>query len=427
MGYREAFRFISSLKRFGGGRGLESIRKSLASIGNPHIKFPSIHVAGTNGKGSVSAILDSILRESGYRVGLYSSPHLLKVNERIRVDGKELDDRTFASIVDELEDIIRRDDLTFFEALTLIAFRVFHDAEIDIGVIEVGLGGRLDATNLVNSILTLVTNIGLDHTAYLGSDLQTIAREKLGIVKRGIPLITGIEGGGLRETFEWVALELEAPLHFIDDEVKYDVATLSLDGIEFSYCSSDRSYKNLFLPLTGLYQARNGALAVRALEHLNLPLVWDAKNLERGLGRVHLHGRFQVVRRRPYFVVLDVFHNREGAEAIAETVTELFRGHRVCLLIGMANDKDLQGVAEVMAPLIAEVIAVKPDFLTYDREVGPADLVPVFRESGLRVIGAPSIRQALTLAESMLKDKDVLLIGGSFKTVSAAFYALIRP
>jgi dihydrofolate synthase/folylpolyglutamate synthase len=425
MGYSEAYRFIFSLKRFGGGRGLESIQKSLSSLGNPHHKFPSIHVAGTNGKGSVSAILDSILRESGFSVGLYSSPHLLKVNERIKVDGREIEDQTFASVVTELADIIRRDDLTFFEALTLIAFKVFHDKGIEIGIIEVGLGGRLDATNLVNSVLTLVTNIGLDHTAYLGNDLQSIAMEKLGIVKKGIPLVTGVEGEDLKEMFESVAMDFEAPIHFIDDEVKYAVSKLTFDGIEFSYISSDISYDNLFLPLTGLYQARNAALAVRTLEHLDLPAIWKENGLERGLRRVHLEGRFQVVRKEPFFVVLDVFHNRQGAEAILETVTELFGGHRICLLIGMAGDKDLEGIAEVMAPVVTDVIAVKPDFWAYDREVKPADLVPVFRKAGFSVIGAPSMEQALSLAESRLRTNDVLLVGGSFKTVSAVLPAII--
>ncbi len=425
MGYREAYRFISALKRFGGGRGLESIQKSLSSLGNPHHKFPSIHVAGTNGKGSVSAILDSILRESGFRVGLYSSPHLLKVNERIQIDGREIEDQTFVSAVNELADIIRRDDLTFFEALTLIAFKIFHDKGIEIGIIEVGLGGRLDATNLVNSVLTLVTNIGLDHTAYLGNDLHAIAREKLGIVKKGIPLVTGIEGEDLRETFESVTMNLEAPIHFLDDEVKYAVSKLSVDGIEFSYHSSGLSCDNLFLPLTGRYQARNAALAIRALEHLNLPVIWKENGLEQGLFRVHLEGRFQIARKSPFFVVLDVFHNRQGAEAIVETVTELFSGHRICLLIGMAGDKDLEGIAEVMAPVVTDVIAVKPNLLAYDREVKPADLVPVFRKAGFRVIGVTSIQQALALAESKLRTKDLLLVGGSFKTVSAVLSAMI--
>ena len=420
MGYVEAYRFIYSLKRFGGSRGLEAIRRSLLSTGNPHLRFPSIHIAGTNGKGSVSAILSSVLRASGLKVGLYTSPHLMRVNERIRINGTEIDDETFSSGVEELSGVIRRDDLSFFEALTLLAFKVFDSSRIDIGVIETGLGGRLDATNLLRPLLSIITNIGHDHTGVLGSDLLSIAREKLGILKAGVPFVTGVEGDELRDLFISSAREKDVPLFFLDDGVRYTLLGLALDGTSFEYSSPVRSSERFVLPLIGSHQARNAALAVMALDHIDSLRATSDDNIRVGLGEVSLPGRFQIEERDGHILVFDVFHNCHGARVVRKTLSELFPGRRVSLLVGMSADKDAAEIAREFSAMLDRVITVKPQFAAMDRDVGPADLAPVFSEAGLRVTEARTIGAGLVEAETNMSKGDVLLVGGSFRTVAQA-------
>ncbi|OGF97203.1 MAG: hypothetical protein A2Z06_01265 [Candidatus Glassbacteria bacterium RBG_16_58_8] len=424
MNFREAYRFITSLKRFGGGRGLDAIERSLASIGNPQLHFPSIHVAGTNGKGTVSTILETVLRLSGLRVGLYTSPHLLRINERIRIDGKDIEEDAFARLIEDLSPIIQREGLTAFEALTLAAFKAFGDEQIDIGVIEVGLGGRLDATNLLRSSLTAITTIDRDHTAYLGESLREIAMEKLGILKKGVPLITGVERAELRDTFDRTARVRGVPIHYLDDEAEYRLDEISLDGIRFFYRSADRVLPDLFFPLTGPHQARNAALAVRALELMGPPFGLKEEIVRRGLGAVVLPGRFQVVRRSPYHLICDVFHNPHGADAVRRTLSMLFPGRSVRLIIGMAGDKDLSGVADALSPLLSTVITVKSHLEMFDRDIQWADPGPVFRERGLPVAEATSMTHALALAASRAKGGDIILVGGSFRTVAGAILHL---
>ncbi len=417
----EAYRFIFSLERFGGGRGLEAIRGALASIGDPQHDFPSIHVAGTNGKGSTSAILESVLLRCGLKVGLYTSPHLLRVNERIRVGGKEIDDEAFGSTVGELSGVIVENGLSFFEALTLIAFKIFREEKIEVGVIEVGLGGRLDATNVVNSSLSVVTNIDRDHMAYLGTTLDAIAREKLGILKKGVPLVTGVTVGDLEKTFRDVSSASGVPVHFLDDEISTRVTGISLDGTEFSYRSPERSIDSLLLPLPGSHQARNAALAIRVLELLDKDIGLSEEHLRCGMSLVNLRGRFEIVRREPFTVIFDVFHNEGGARAVRDCLHELFGGRPVHLILGMADDKDLAGTAGMLAPVLECVYAVRPDFGLLDRYVGPADVAPAFRGAGIRVRKACSMLHARSLAGSAMKQGDILLVGGSFRTVAEAY------
>jgi dihydrofolate synthase/folylpolyglutamate synthase len=426
MGYRQAYQLITSLKRFGGGRGLDAVREALESIGNPQHNFSSIHIGGTNGKGSVSSIIESVLLRSGYTVGLYTSPHILKINERIRLNGRMVDNRTFASAVEVLVPVIRRNDLSFFEALTLVAFKIFGDAGVDIGVIEVGLGGRLDATNLVKSILSVVTTIDYDHVACLGDNLKSIAREKLGIARPGIPLVTGLEQVWLRPVFEDVSAARMVPLYFLDDDVLCGVSGLSPEGVRFTYRSPGWYCDDLFVPLAGAHQARNAALAVRALELLDHRIEVGGEDLKDGLAEVALHGRFEIVRRAPHFIVLDVFHNRQGARVASRALGDLFKDRDWYLIIGVAGDKDIDGIVDEMAAHMNGVITVRPSFGPLDREVGPSDLAPAFRGRGVPVSRAPSMRRALSNARSVMKDGDVLLVGGSFRTVAAAVSCLSR-
>jgi dihydrofolate synthase/folylpolyglutamate synthase len=424
MDYKEAYRFIFSLGRFGGGRDLEAIKKSLASTGNPQADFPSIHVAGTNGKGSTAAVLESLLCQNGLKTGLYTSPHLLKVNERIRIGGREIDNDKFCSTVEELSGVIKENGLSFFEALTLLAFKIFSDEKIDMGVIEVGLGGRLDATNVVNSMLSIVTNIDLDHTAYLGTTLDAIAREKLGILKKGVPLLTGVTSDDLKKTFRDVARECDVPVHFLDDEICCKVINSSTDGTEFSYRSPGMVIDSLIQSMSGSFQVRNAALAIRALELLDRPIKLDKEYLTRGLELVDLPGRFQIVRERPNTVIFDVFHNESGARAVRSCLLELFGRSPVYLILGMADDKDLIETARTLSPVLRRVFAVQPDFGYLDRDVGPADVRPAFRDAGVPVRKARSMRHAWSLADSEMKRGDILLVGGSFRTVAEAYKLL---
>jgi len=263
--YQNSLKYLYDLQFFGIKLGLENIGKLLSYLGNPQNRWPAIHIAGTNGKGSTAAFAYSILKEAGYRVGLYTSPHLVDFSERIRVNDWLIPREVLVEYTQSLKSQIEKIKPTFFEATTAIAFRYFADQKVDVAVVETGLGGRLDATNLVNSILTLITPIGMDHQQYLGKDIIQIAREKAGIIKPGVPCFTNNRETNILQVFRLQCKKLNAPFYPLNPEESIEILSQSIYGSMFHLKLPDARLLNLKISLSGPFQVANAALAVAAL------------------------------------------------------------------------------------------------------------------------------------------------------------------
>ena len=369
--------------------GLDLETELLEKMGNPHLRMPHVHVAGTNGKGSVCAMIESVLRAAGYRTGLYTSPHLVRFNERIRVEARCISDEELAELYLEIE---RREaqlarQPTFFEFTTAMAFEHFKRRQIEVSVLETGLGGRLDATNVVMPLVSVITRIDIEHTRYLGKTLEEIAREKSGIIKPGRAVICGAMPDEAREVIRSVAREREAKLILVEEAVSVRRASQSLRGQKLKIDTASSGYGSVLLPLIGHHQVENAAVAVAALEYLNdaSPFVIDEAAMKRGLEGVRWPGRCQVLSEEP-LVVLDVAHNPNGAEALASSLKEILKGRELGLVFGILSDKDCRGVLKPFAGLAKRCWAVR---IENERGMPMADLLDCVRGAGIPVEEAP--------------------------------------
>ncbi|HEY0512441.1 MAG TPA: folylpolyglutamate synthase/dihydrofolate synthase family protein [Thermoanaerobaculia bacterium] len=355
---------LSRLETLGIKLGLERSRALLAAMGDPQRRFPAVLVAGTNGKGSTSALLAAMARAAGYRTGLYTSPHLEFVEERLRIDGRTIEPDRFARL---LADLVARAERetgeppTYFEAVTLAAFRWFAESQVDLAVVEVGLGGRLDATNLCDPILSLITPIGFDHMEYLGNTLAAIAREKAGILRSGRPAVVWIEEPEAAEAVRAAAGEIGADLRFASEDVRIEgIEAEGWTGQRVRLATPVRSY-DLQLALLGAHQAKNLGLAVRAAEilgDLGFERI-DPEAVQEGAASCRWPGRLEVIDlpngRR---AVLDAAHNADGAGALAEFLARLNRP--VDLLFGVLGDKDFAGMLGALVPHARRIVLTTP-------------------------------------------------------------------
>jgi dihydrofolate synthase/folylpolyglutamate synthase len=385
---------------------LERVRRALDAVGSPQQRFRTIHVAGTNGKGSVSATAESILRAAGVRTGLYTSPHLVDFCERIRVAGSWIDR---AAVVDHVEHVRSRHDvaasgLTFFELTTIVAFLEFARAQVDVAVIEVGLGGRLDATNVIDGDVAVITSIGFDHEAFLGDTLDAIAREKAGILRAGRPALIGrLPAPALAAVLE-VAGRVKAPVLRLGHE--FD-ASAEPDGLRFT--GPQRSLAGLRPSLRGAHQVDNTALAIAAVDALALPGV-DAAAIRAGVTATRWPGRLETVCGAP-LVVLDAAHNPDGVRVLAAELGGLAGARRIHLVFGVLADKRWPEMVDTIAPRVGRVTVVRvPVARSEDPEVVarrfaeycPADVVEDPREATLRAIAGASRREdAVVVAGSV--------------------------
>jgi dihydrofolate synthase/folylpolyglutamate synthase len=319
--------------------GLERTERALASLGDPHRAYRSLHVGGTNGKGSVTATLASVMQRAGYRVGCYTSPHLCSFLERILVDGRPIAEPTLAAYADEARDAISHFGLTFFEAATVLAFHAFARERVEVAAVEVGLGGRLDATNVLGPEVSVVTNIAMDHADYLGDTLAAIAREKAGIVKPGVPFVTGEADPALLELFANVARSLAAPMHVVAPGRVRDVVVAG-DHTAFRMATRAWGDLDIVTPLVGAHQAVNIAVAVEALEHLPDAIRPDERALREGVRTVRHRGRNEVRTIDGRTWLFDVAHNPAGIVSLADTLDRLDLPRPRVALIGVLADKD---------------------------------------------------------------------------------------
>lgn len=350
--YAQAERFILSREFFGMKLGLENVSGFLTDIGSPQADLPAVHISGTNGKGSSAAMLASILTAAGHRTGLFTSPHLVSLRERVRIDGDDIPRRSVSAFVDRHRRELTRRKLSFFEVVTAMALEHFARQKVDIAVVEVGLGGRLDATNVLRPVLTVTTDVSFDHVEFLGSTLGQIAWEKAGIVKPGVPHLLGFLPREAEQMQTRVCAERGAPLHRLrPGDFRYDATSN-----RFDFAANGFRITGLRPALVGCHQITNAALAVRAAS-----LARDAgfritkKAVREGLANVLWPGRFQILR-RPNLptVVLDVGHNEKGMRTFLDTFGAMFPGRKARVIIGFVKRKQHQQMIDSLAEIAVD-------------------------------------------------------------------------
>ena len=425
MTWPEAEAFLLDLPRFaeqGGAAfkpGLERMHALLDAAGNPHEQFRSVHVAGTNGKGSTASMIAAIATAAGLRVGLHTSPHLLDLAERLRLDGIPAPHDWIADAVARLRPAF--DDIapSFFEATVALSFLYFAEMEVNLAVVEVGLGGRLDATNVLRPDLALVTHIGLDHADVLGDTLEAVAREKAGIAKSGIPLLTAAEGTSVVAALREMAETRGASFVWIREEVEIDAVEVHSDRLVLNLATPVRTYEHLAVGLTGRHQAWNAALAVRASECVIPAVTTDPDAVYRGLANVRKHsglaGRSDLLSRTP-LILSDVAHNADGLRASLALAGTLGHGTRY-VIFGTMRDKDLGAMLDAM--LDADV-TVLPVALPSERALPLPSLQEALRIRGLRYIDVGDVRDGMEWFIRHAGAADSLLITGSHVTVALA-------
>lgn len=340
---------------------LESMKALLDLLGNPHQSFLAVHVAGTNGKGSVCAMLDRILREQGYKAGLYTSPHLVKFNERIKVGGTDIDDKSLTDLITEIENAAEKlresgsRDVTFFEFTTALAFLHFQRSGVEIAVIETGMGGRLDATNVMIPVLSVITSIGLEHQEYLGGTIEQIAGEKAGIIKPGRPVVLGIMAAEASLVIKKRAEELNAPVRHAEDIVNVVVNKMSIEGQTLNASSQSADYGTIHTHMNGMHQASNTAIAVAAAECLDeAGVTIDTGSIKKGLANAEWPARCQLIADNPP-VIVDGGHNPDAAKALAAWIRKVGSGKPLGMIVGFLADKNPEAFMKEFSSIAKKV------------------------------------------------------------------------
>lgn len=425
MHYDEALAWIHSIARFGMNQGLTRIEALLELLGNPHRSCKYLHIGGTNGKGSTAAFAAAMLEEAGYRVGLYTSPYLVEFTNRMAVNGQDIPREELVELVQKVRPLVEKiaadpglGQPTEFEVVTALAFCWFAREAPDIVVLEVGLGGRLDATNVVQPLVSAITTISLEHTQVLGDTVEAIAREKGGIIKKGAPLVTAAEGAAL-PVLEGICRERGVPVYKLGDHFHARISEQCSKGQIFHYKGLSRDYDDLLIPLLGDYQANNAALALAAGELLcqqgfSLP----ETVIRSGLAKTRWPGRLEVLQHSP-LVVIDGAHNLEAFQGLSRAVKQTFKYGRLILVLGILDDKAADNILSEILPLADLLVITRPNS---PRAADPHVLKEIAAEAlpGLPSRISPEIPDAVDFALGEAGKEDMVLIAGSLYLVSDA-------
>ncbi|MCH7782664.1 bifunctional folylpolyglutamate synthase/dihydrofolate synthase [candidate division KSB1 bacterium] len=388
LNFYEAVRDLNSRRRFGLKLGLQNMKRLLKYLDNPERSFRSIHIAGTNGKGSTAALLSSIFAADGFKTGLYTSPHITSVRERIKVNGCDISPGDFAKMYGKITPFFDEISCTYFECTTALAFLYFRECSVDMAIVEVGLGGKYDATNVLLPVCAAITSISLDHQEHLGSSLEKITREKCGIIKAGIPIVSNVKEKSNRQIIKTTAGKIKAPFVEADEMVKISNEKYSINNTKFSAeITIDRrfpaagpvllkendsaglstiiAFSHLVLSLPGRFQIENAKTAIAIYATVKGVLSGQIRKssglatqnkgitksaIQKGLKNVEWEGRFQVYREKPAFII-DVAHNEAGFEELKNNIRKLFPGKSVLLLIGLKEDANWKGTLEKILPI----------------------------------------------------------------------------
>lgn len=417
MTEKECLDFMDELKKSGIVPGLGSIKELCRRLGNPQDAFPCIHIAGTNGKGSVLAYLSTVYKTAGYRVGAFSSPAVFKSRETIRVDGKNMTKKAYTEGLEKIKEAVEtikadgRPAPTAFEAEVALAFLYFADKKCDIVMLEAGMGGREDATNLITRTLAAVLMpIGMDHMQFLGGTLDKIAYQKAGIIKKGCVAVSAVQQ---EEAAAEIRKEAEKQgcsciFAIVPEKIKY-----GLKKQKFTYRDAFGTlHKDMEITIPGVCQAENAAVAIEVVEALNRQntFVVSEENLRRGLLETAWPGRFEVLREKPYFVI-DGAHNEPAAKKLVQSVSAYFSNKRIIYIMGMLKDKEYEKVAEITYPYADQIITVTPP--ENKRALSAMDLAAAVSAYHPRVTTAGSVEEAVEMAYLLAGKEDVILCFGS--------------
>ncbi len=467
MNYEETLKYLESFQRFGIRLGLANIRRLLKLLGNPEKRLKVIHIGGTNGKGSVGAFLFYILKEAGYKVGLYTSPHLVDFRERIRTSDGLISKEELTRLVKEVYRLpftVYGFQPTFFEITTALALKYFADQRVDFAILEVGMGGRLDATNVTRPLVSVITNVDFEHTEHLGKSLRKIAYEKCGIIKEGIPVVTAEKKKEVLRIIEDTCRKKRARLYRVGKELRVTSYELRVPYQKFNLRGIYDSYKNLEIPLLGKHQLLNATCVLGAVELLRPKARITKKEIRKGLAKTQWPGRLEVIQVRSkkklssyqaietgkpanrqtgklITIILDGMHNVAGAKALKEAIEDCFtplevirprRGRmprlwrgpltgftygKLILVLGILKDKDIKGIVAQIAPLASRIIITKPQT---HRAAEPKEIAGITKAYPGSIVIKRRVSQAIRQAISYAESKDIILITGSLYTIGEA-------
>ncbi len=424
--YSEALDYIYDLTKFGIKLGLKNINYLLYLLGEPHKKLKIIHVAGTNGKGSTCSLISSILQSDGYKVGLYTSPHLVDFTERIKINNKPIDRKKVSELLERIKPYIEKvantpsyGHPTFFEVITSLAFLYFYEEQVDFLVLEVGLGGRLDATNVCEPIVSVITHVDYDHVDKLGNSLEEIAREKGGIIKPEGIVISSNQYEEAYNEIKKITDEKNSLIYRVGREIIYKIVKFDINGVIFDLKGVYNEYKNLHTPLLGRHQAENSATAITAVEALKIRGVnITEKAIRVGLKKVKWTGRLEIIQNNPT-LVLDGAHNPSGVKVVRDALKEIFSYHRLILVLAIFGDKDYKKMIQILAPNADLIITTKAK---NPRATPPriiAEEAAQYIDQN-KIIITENIPLAINCALSNSKEDDLICITGSLYTVGEA-------
>ena len=408
---------------------LERMVKLMQLMGDPHKKYPVVHIAGTKGKGSTAAMVASILRKAGYRTGFYTSPHLQDFTERIQVDGAPISREQLIAAVDQIRSHLAKiPEITTFEITTAIAFKDFYDKQVDVAVVEVGLGGRLDATNVVDPLVSVITSLSFDHMNVLGDSIAQIAAEKGGIIKPDKPVVLAPQWKEAREVIEQIAEERNAPLTIIGRDYFFGEHSRSLDGQTFFLWSKDEQElvneyissggrtdwepEHFSIPLLGMHQVENAATAYATIQVLrDSGFSISREAILSGFAQVDWPGRFEILQKSP-LIIIDSAHNQDSALRLRLAMDDYLNGKPIILLFGSSEDKDVRGMFSHLLPRVRTLVATRS---THPRAMEPKLLVELANQFGKHAIETQSIEEGLAEAIKQAgKDAAIMVTGSIF-------------
>ena len=416
MNYTETMKYLNSFGRFGSKLGLERTLELLKLLGNPQHDFKSVHIAGTNGKGSVTAMVSSILQESGFRVGMYVSPHLDDFRERIVVNKVQIPRKTLISLIERVKPLIpgverSSTQPTFFEITTAIAFKYFSERKVDYAVVEVGLGGRLDATNVITPEVSIITNIGLEHTDVLGKTIDSITAEKGGIIKEGVPVVTAEKKREALEVLDRICKEKNAKLIQLTEYASLRNVKCDLTGCTFDLKTLLRNYSRLKVKLLGEHQVENAALSVIAAEQIGV----GERSIRSGLAKTKWPGRLEILQKKP-LVVMDSAHNSPAMRMLRNSL-DIFKYNNLILVLGVMKDKEIGKIVDEIVPAADVVVINKPNL---ERAAQPELIMRQVERHNKSLRIVEDVKSSVRYAKSIAGKNDMILITGSIYMLSEA-------
>jgi dihydrofolate synthase/folylpolyglutamate synthase len=432
--YNDTIHYLYALQKHGIKLGLDNTIKLLSLLGNPQNSFKSVHIAGTNGKGSTAAMIASVLKTAGFKVGLFTSPHLVSFTERMRVNDLEIEEREVVELTNEIRKIVENAQNskpgtqhsflpTFFEFVTAMGFLHFKREGVEWAVVETGMGGRLDATNILVPEVSVITNISYDHSEFLGGTLREIAGEKAGIIKKGIPAVTSAQEPAAMEVIRRKAEEEGTSLLVHGKDFSCRPRNLDISGITFDYDGKEK-VENLYVPLCGAHQVDNAAVAIRALEFVGEKEPIPSRLIREGLARTKWQGRLELIENKGcrYDFLIDGAHNAAASRVLADSLKRFFipMYEKVILILGIMADKDTEGIMKPLLPLASETIFTCPE---YERAASPGKLSEQAGSLGFRSAVTHSVKSAIEAAKKMAENgpqRALIVITGSFYTVGEA-------